>query len=71
MKVVGLVLVILGALGLYFRGIPYTSKEKVLDLGPLQATAERREEIAIPPEVSGAVLGVGVLLLLVPGRRRR
>jgi hypothetical protein len=71
MKVLGIVLVVLGALGLHFRAIPYTTKEKVLDLGPISATAERQQEIAIPPVASGVVLGVGVLLLLVPARRRR
>jgi hypothetical protein len=71
MKVLGVVLIGLGALGLYFRSIPYTSKEKVLELGPISATAETEKEIAIPPALSGVVLGVGVLLLLVPSRRRR
>jgi hypothetical protein len=73
MRFLGLVLVVLGALGLYFRAIPYTSREKVLDLGPLQATAERRQEVEVPPLVSAGVLGVGVLLLLAGGggRRRR
>jgi hypothetical protein len=71
MKVLGIVLVVLGALGLYFRAIPYTSREKVLELGPISASAETEKEIAIPPVVSGVVLGVGVLMLLVPSRRRR
>jgi hypothetical protein len=71
MKILGVVLIVAGALGLAFGGIPYTRRDKVLDLGPLQATAERQEQIAIPPVVSGVVLAAGVLLLLVPGRRRR
>lgn len=71
MKLLGILLVVLGALGLYFRAIPYTSREKVLDVGPFQASADLRKELEIPPLVSGAVLGVGVLLLLVPAGRRR
>ncbi|MCI0574037.1 MAG: hypothetical protein L0Y66_25160 [Myxococcaceae bacterium] len=71
MRVAGVVLVVLGALGLYFRSIPYTQKEKVLDLGPIQATAEQTKEIAIPPIVSAGVLGAGALLLLAGGRKRR
>lgn len=71
MKFLGLLLVLLGALGLYFRAIPYTSREKVVDVGPFKATADVKREVEVPPLVAGGVLAVGVLLLLVPAGRRR
>jgi hypothetical protein len=65
---VGLVLIVLGVLALAYQGITYTTHKKVLDLGPLQATAEKHKTIPLPPILGGvAVLG-GVVLLLA-GRR--
>lgn len=71
MKILGLVLILLGVLALYFRAVPYTSREKVLDVGPLHASADVDKQLAVPPLVGAALLGVGVLLLVVPSRRRR
>jgi hypothetical protein len=70
MKILGVVLIILGSLGLAYKSIPYTEKQDVLQIGDFKASAEVKKEIAVPPLVSGAVLGAGVLLLLIPGRRR-
>lgn len=71
MKILGVVLIILGALGLAFKAIPYTEKQDVLQIGDFKASAEVKKQIAVPPVVAGGVLGAGVLLLLVPGGRRR
>lgn len=71
MKILGLVLILLGGLALYFRAVPYTSREKVLDVGPLHASADVDKQLAVPPLVGAALLGVGILLLVVPSRRRR
>ena len=45
MKIVGIVLIVLGALALAYGGISYTKKEKVVDIGPIEATAEHREHL--------------------------
>ncbi len=71
MRILGVLLVVLGALGLWFRSIPYTTKEKVLEIGPVSASTELKKELDVPPVVSGSVLGVGVLLILVGGGRKR
>jgi len=61
---VGVILIILGALALAYQGITYTKHKKVLDLGPLQATTTEHKTIPLPPILGGvAVLG-GVVLLL-------
>jgi hypothetical protein len=67
--VIGAVLVVIGLIGLIWGGISYTREEKVLDLGPLEATAERRETIPVGPVVGGIAL-VGGIVLLATGRRR-
>lgn len=67
--VIGAVLIVIGLIGLIWGGISYTRKEKVIDFGPIQATAERRETIPVTPVVGGIAL-VGGLVLLLAGRKR-
>lgn len=67
--IIGAVLIVIGLIGLIWGGISYTREEKVLDLGPIEATAERRETIPVGPVVGGLAL-VGGIVLLVSGRRR-
>lgn len=71
MKILGVLLIILGALGLAFKAIPYTERQKLIDVGPVQANVDVKKEIEIPPVVAGGVLGVGVILVLLPSRKRR
>jgi hypothetical protein len=63
--VMGIVLIVLAVVGFAYQGISYTKREKVLDIGPIQATADKRETIPIPPIVAGAVLIGGIALLVV------
>lgn len=65
---VGIVLIVLGALGLAYQGITYTTREKVLDIGPIEATKEERKTIPLPPVLGGVALVSGIALLLA-GRR--
>ena len=71
MKIVGLVLIAAGVLALVYGGITYTSREKVLDLGPIQATADREKTIVVPPAVGAGLVGAGALLLVFGGRRKK
>ena len=70
MKIVGLILIVLGVVALAYGGISYTRREKVLDIGPIEATAETRETIPLPP-LLGALSLVGGVALLIAGSRRR
>lgn len=70
-KLIGLVLVALGVAALWFGGIPYKSNETVLKLGPLEAKAELDKTAEIPKPVGAGLVGAGVLLLLIPGRRKK
>lgn len=67
--IIGAVLIVIGLIGLIWGGISYTREEKVLDLGPIEATAERRETIPVGPIVGGLAL-VGGIVLLVSSRKR-
>ena len=67
--IVGLVLIVLGLAALAYQGINYTTRETVIDVGPLHATAERHRTLPLPP-VLGAVVVAGGIVLLVAGMRK-
>jgi len=66
----GILLVVLGTLALAYQGISYTRQEKVLDIGPIHATAEKSERIPLPPILGGLML-VGGIVLLVTGSKQK
>lgn len=71
MKTYTLIAVILIAIGIVafaYQGITYTTREKVVDIGPIQMTAEKTKTIPLPPIV-GAVALVGGIVLLVMGKK--
>jgi uncharacterized membrane protein len=68
-SLVGILLVVLGALALAYQGITYTHREKVIDLGPIHATEDKQERIPLPPILGGLAL-VGGIVLLVAGAKK-
>lgn len=69
-KITAIVLIVLGLISLAYGGITYTKREKVLDIGPIEATAERRETFPLPPVLGGAAVVAGIVLLVVSSRKR-
>jgi hypothetical protein len=69
MKIAGIVLIVVGLISLAYGGITYTSREKVLDIGPIEATAERNKTVPLPPRVGGAALIAGVGLLVLGSKK--
>ena len=70
MKIIGIVLIVVGALALAYGGISYTKREKVPDIGPLVATTETRETSPLPPGLGAIALAGGIVLVVVGSRRR-
>ena len=70
MKIAGIVLIVIGIIALAYGGITYTTREKVLDIGPIEATAERQKTLPLPPLLGGLALAGGVALLIVGSRRK-
>lgn len=66
----GILLIVLGGLALAYQGISYTRQEKILDIGPIHATAETRERISLPPILGGLMLAGGIVLLVAGSRQR-
>ena len=70
MSVVGVVLIALGLVALVYQGVTYTSRETVIDIGPLHATADREKTLPLPPVFGVAAVAGGVMLLIAGVRKR-
>jgi uncharacterized membrane protein HdeD (DUF308 family) len=70
MKLVGIILIVLGVLALVYQGIRYTTKEKLIDIGPLKVTATEKKTIPLPPIVGGVALVTGITLILAARRKK-
>jgi hypothetical protein len=68
--VIGIVLIAVGLVSLAYQGITYASRETVLELGPIKATADREKTIPVPPILRGLALAGGVTLLVGAWRTR-
>ena len=67
--ILGIVLIVLGVVTFAYQGITYTTREKIIDLGPVEATVEKKETIPLPPILGGLALVGGIVLLVVGGRK--
>lgn len=65
----GLVLIVLGIGALAYQGITYTTREKIIDLGPIEATADTKKTIPLPPIVGGVAIASGLGLVII-GRKK-
>jgi hypothetical protein len=69
MKIAAIVLIVLGAISLAYGGISYTTREKVLDIGPIEATAERHKTVPLPPIIGGVAVVAGLVLLFAGSKK--
>jgi len=69
-RIAGLVLLVVGIVALVWGGVFWTDRETVVDAGPIEVTADEREGVAIPPVVGAVALAAGIVLLVLPERRR-
>ena len=67
--ILGLLLIVGGLAALAYQGITYTSRETVIDLGPIHATAERQKTVPLPAWLGIGIVGGGVLLLVTGIRK--
>ena len=69
MKILGIILILLGVVAFAYKGITYTKKRTVLDVGPIQAKVDEKETIPLSPIVGGLSLVAGLVLVLADRRR--
>jgi hypothetical protein len=68
-KTLGVILIALGLFGLVWGGFTYTTREKVIDIGPIHATRDKTHNVPLPPIAGAVALIGGILLLVVPKKK--
>jgi len=68
-KSVGLILIVIGAILLIWTGFTYTKKEKIIDAGPIQVSADKQKTVNWPPYAGGIVLLAGVVILVSSNKK--
>ena len=68
MRMIGIVLIVLGIIGLAWGGISWTTQETVADLGPIEINQEERKTLPLPP-IAGAVLVIAGAAVLISAKR--
>lgn len=62
-RTIGIILIVVGAAMLIWSGFTYTKKEKVVDAGPIQISADKEKSVNWPPYAGGILLVGGIILL--------
>ncbi|MEO8050493.1 MAG: DUF3185 domain-containing protein [Acidobacteriota bacterium] len=70
-KILAIALIAVGIIAFAYQGISYTSRDNVVDLGPLHVTAERSHTLPLPPIVGAVALIGGLALLFMNGQKAR
>ena len=61
---IAILLIIVGIVIFAYQGISYTTREKVVEIGPIEITTEKTNTFPLPPVVGGITLVGGILILL-------
>jgi hypothetical protein len=69
-RIAGMVLIVVGLVGLLWGGFSWTREKTVVDVGPFKATTQERQTIPFPPVAGAVALVAGVVLLVLPARRK-
>ncbi len=69
-RLIGIILIVAGCLGLAYGGFSYTKETTGVKLGPIELTVQEKETVNVPLIVSGAAVAIGVLLLVVGAGRK-
>jgi uncharacterized membrane protein len=67
--IVGIILIAIGIVAFAYGGFTYTKREKVIDAGPLQVSADREKTIPFPPILGGLCLVGGIILVLAGNKK--
>jgi hypothetical protein len=68
MRTAGIVLIVIGLIGLAYGGISWTTRDKVVDLGPVEVTKNKTQSIPLPPLAGGLCVIAGVVLAVTAKR---
>lgn len=68
-SILGVLLIALGIIAFAYQGFTYTTREKAVDLGPIQITADKTHTVSLPPIVGAVALIAGLVLVVTGGRK--
>jgi len=68
-KLIGIVLIVAGCLGLAYGGFTYTKETSAVKLGPIELKVQEKETVSVPLIVSAGAIAIGVFLLVAVGRK--
>lgn len=68
-KVIGVILIVAGTLGLVYGGVSYTKERQAAKFGPIELTMSEKETVAIPTWLSVGAIVAGAAALLLSGRK--
>ena len=68
--IVGIILILLGVVSLATNGFTFKSREKVLDIGPIEATTEKDKRVNLPPVLGIVALAGGIVMVIAGGKRQ-
>ena len=66
---IGIILIVIGAAMLMWTGFTYTKKEKIIDAGPIQVSADRQKTVDWPPYLGGVIL-IGGIVIIASSRKK-
>jgi uncharacterized membrane protein len=67
--IVGIILIAIGIIALAYGGFSYTKREKIIDAGPLQVSADREKTVPFPPILGGICLVGGIILVILGNKK--
>jgi len=71
LRMLGIALIVLGVLAFAYQGFTYTTRDKIVDIGPIQMTVEKTKTFPLPPIVGGVALAGGILLVIIGMRAKK
>jgi uncharacterized membrane protein YidH (DUF202 family) len=69
MRIIGVLLIVLGIAGLAYGGLSWTTREKVIDAGPIEVSKDETKSLPIPP-IAGGICVIAGIAILFSGKRR-
>ncbi|WP_316826875.1 hypothetical protein [Pedobacter miscanthi] len=69
-KTIGLILIVVGIAMLIWTGFSYTKKEKIVDAGPIQISADKEKSVNWPPYAGGIILIAGVFVFIAAKNKK-